>query len=125
MPTYVRFVELPATDQQRAVKFYTEKLGFRVALDREYQEGWRWVTLEIPGAQTKILLTKSNGASRDVPSLVLTVDDVDAIYQDLKEKGVEFTTTPQQAPWNSGETFAVFRDSEGNLVMIGTEGAIA
>ena len=55
---YVRFAELPVVDQDRAVKFYTEKLGFRVAQDRPYQEGWRWITLEIPGAQTKILLTR-------------------------------------------------------------------
>lgn len=123
MPTYVRFVELPAVDQERAVKFYTEKLGFRVAQDREYKEGWRWVSLEIPEAQTKILLTQKSGETRDVPSLVLTVDDVYASYRELKEKGVEFTTGPDEAPWDGGEVFAVFRDSEGNLVMIGSENA--
>jgi len=120
MPTYVRFVELPAIDQRRAVQFYTEKLGFRVAQDMEYKEGWRWVSLEIPGAQTKILLTRSSGTSRDYPSLVLTVDDVHQTYRELKEKGVEFTDEPDQAPWNSAEAYAVFKDSEGNLVMLGS-----
>lgn len=119
---YVRFTELPVADQDRAVKFYTEKLGFRVADDRGYNEGWRWLTLEIPGAQTKILLTRKNeGDERDgVPSLVLTVDDVMKSYEDLKAKGVVFTTEPTTADWDGSETFAVFQDSEGNYVMLGT-----
>lgn len=121
---YVRFIELPVVDQDRAMAFYTEKLGLRIAQDRPYQEGWRWITLEIPGSQTKILLTrKTDQTARDgVPSLVLTVDDVLQTYQQIKEKGVVFTTEPTTAPWDEGEVFAVFQDSEGNLVMIGTEG---
>lgn len=120
---YIRFTELPVVDQDRAVKFYKEKLGFRVADDRGYKEGWRWITLEIPGAQTKILLTRKNdGDERNgVPSLVLTVDDVVKIHDDLKAKGVEFTTEPTGADWDESEVLAVFKDSEGNLVMLGTE----
>lgn len=121
---YVRFTELPVVDQDRAVAFYTEKLGFRVAQDRPYHEGWRWITLQIPGSQTKILLTRKTAeTARDgVPSLVLTVDDVFQSYRQLKEKGVLFTTEPTDAPWDGREVFAVFQDSEENLVMIGTEG---
>jgi len=121
VPTYVRFVELPALDQRRAISFYTEKLGLRVARDQEYREGWNWVLLEIPGAQTKILLTQSSGETRDTPSLVLTVEDVHARHRELAAKGVEFTTEPAVAPWNPNEVYAVFRDSEGNLVMLGSE----
>lgn len=120
MPTYVRFVELPVIDQQRAVRFYTEKLGFGVAQDLDYKADWRWITLEIPGAQTRILLARGDGQRRDVPSLVLTVDDVQASYRDLVKKGVEFVDEPQESPWG-GELFAVLRDSEGNLVMLGSE----
>ena len=120
---YVRFTELPVVDQDRAVKFYTEKLGFRVAQDRPYQEGWRWITLEIPGSQTKILLTrKADGTEKNgVPSLVLTVDDVFKSYGDLKEKDVDFATEPTSGDWDETEVFAVLKDSEGNLVMLGTE----
>lgn len=118
---YVRFVELPVVDQDRAVAFYTEKLGFRVAQDRPYQEGWRWITLEIPGAQTKVLLTRrTEEEARDgVPSLVLTVDDVPKRYREINAKGVVFTTEPTSAPWDESEVFAVLQDSEGNLVMLG------
>lgn len=119
---FVRFTELPVVDQNRAVQFYTEKLGFRVAQDRSYDDGWRWITLEIPGARTQILLTRrSDGDVREaVPSLVLTVDDVISKYHELKEKGVTFTTNPTAAPWDNSEMYAVMQDSEGNLVMLGT-----
>lgn len=120
---FIRFAELPVVDQDRAAAFYTEKLGMRLAEDRPYEEDWRWITLEIPGARTKVLLTrKADGESRNgAPSLVLTVDDVHALCRELNEKGVEFTTEPQTAPWDEGEVYAVLRDSEGNLVMIGTK----
>lgn len=122
---YVRFVELPAVDQDRAVRFYTETLGLRVAEDRPYQQdGWRWILLEIPGAQTRILLSRKGAGethqTRGEPSLVLTVDDVHAMYQEIKEKGVVFTQEPTRAFWDPDEVFAVFRDSEDNLVMLGS-----
>lgn len=121
---YVRFAELPVADQDRAIAFYTENLGFRVVRDTPYEEdGWRWVILEIPGAQTKILLSRRpNTEEGDVPSLVLTVDDVHRWYEELKAKGVSFKTGPSRAMWNDAEVYAVLRDSEGNLVMLGSEG---
>ena len=70
-----------------------------------------------------MLTRKTAETARDgVPSLVLTVDDVFQSYRQLKEKGVLFTTEPTSAPWDGREVFAVFQDSEENLVMIGTEG---
>ena len=97
---YVRFTALPVVDQDRAVGFYTENLGFRVAQDRPYQDGWRWITLEIPGSGTKILLTRKpdKNVSEGVPALVLTVDDVLKCHQELKEKGVVFTSKPERGP---------------------------
>ena len=44
-------------------------------------------------------------------------DNVQTTYQELKAKGVEFTQPPKKAPW--GE-HAIFKDSEGNLVVFGT-----
>ena len=120
---YVRFAELPVADQDRAIAFYTENLGFRVVRDTPYEEdGWRWVILEIPGAQTKILLSRRPNTEGDVPSLVLTVDDVHRWYEELKAKGVSFKTGPSRAMWNDAEVYAVLRDSEGNLVMLGSDG---
>lgn len=119
MIKYIKFAELPVADQNRALSFYTEKLGLRVMQDASYQGDWRWIELEIPGADTRLLFTKpENGGAVDSPRLVLIVDDVKATFQDLSDKGVLFTKEPARAPWNPGETFAQFRDSEGNGIVI-------
>jgi lactoylglutathione lyase len=116
---YVKFKELPVTDQDRAIKFYTEKVGLRVAQDKPYQEGVRWIELEIPGAQTKILFSpRLDEKPTDTPSLALITDDVRTSYEELRAKGVVFTQEPTVATWNPQEMFALFRDSEGNTVLI-------
>jgi lactoylglutathione lyase len=122
MLKYVRFAELPVSNQDRALRFYTETLGLRVAQDSPYQEDWRWISLEIPGAQTKILFSRrSDEAESNAPSLLIDVDDVHESYEELKSKGVTFTQTPTTSPWGSGEEYALFRDSEGNTIMLGSE----
>src|SRR5690606_13393216 len=95
---------------------------FRVAEDTPYQGGWRWILLEIPGAQTMLRLgAEAAGRPGDAPALVLTVHDLHARYREMKAKGVVFTQEPTPAFWNPQEVFAVLRDSEDNLVMLGSE----
>lgn len=122
MINHIKFSELPVHDQDRAIAFYTETLGFRVKQDSHHRPGWRWVELEIPGAETRILLTrKHEEAEDDAPSLVLVDDNVPDTYQELKMRGVEFTQEPAPAPWSSTEIYALFKDSESNTVLIGSE----
>jgi predicted enzyme related to lactoylglutathione lyase len=119
MLKHVKFAELPVADQDRAIHFYTEKVGLKVVQDAQYQDDWRWVELEIPGAETRIMFTKrSDEEETDAPRMVLITEDTNKTYQELKGKGVNFTKEPTQAPWNPGETFARFRDSEGNGIVI-------
>ena len=121
MIRYVKFAELPVEDQDRALHFYTGKLDFRVAEDAPYKEGWRWIELEIPGADTRILLTERYAEHlTDIPRLVLVAEDIDTTYKKLAAKGVEFTQAPTEAPWSPGERFAQFIDSEGNGIVIGS-----
>ncbi len=85
MIDHVLFADLPVREQDRAVRFYTERLGLRVARDDPYRGAWRWLELEIPGAATRILLTPASAerAEREgdsTPALVLAVEDVDAAY---------------------------------------------
>lgn len=121
MLKFVKFTALPVVDQDRAVSFYTEKLGLQVAQDSPYKNGWRWIELAVPGAETRILLTAQEGqAQPDTPRLVFISDDVDATYRRLSANGVEFTKQPSTAPWNPGQRFAQLRDSEGNGIVIST-----
>jgi len=121
MLKYVKFAELPVEDQDRALSFYTEKVGLKVIQDSPYQDGWRWIELEIPGAETRLLFTKRKGKDETgASSLVLIAEDVNETYRELAGKGVTFTKEPTQAPWNPGETLAQFRDSEGNDIVVST-----
>jgi lactoylglutathione lyase len=122
MIKHIKFVELPVSDQDRALKFYTEILGFTVRKDSPYKDKWRWIELQIPGADTAALLTeKSSDKEPDKPSLVLVVDDVIDVHKALAAKNVRFTQEPTPAPWNKNQLFALLQDSEGNIVMIGSE----
>lgn len=122
MLQFVKFAELPVADQDRAVRFYTEKLGLTVVEDSSYRGAWRWIELQVPGAQTRILLTKqTSGSPTDAPRLVFIADDLDATYRELLAKQVTFTQEPTAAPWKPGQRFAQFRDSEGNGIVISTQ----
>jgi hypothetical protein len=58
MIKFVKFAELPVSNQDWAVSFYTEKVGLKVVRDSPYKDGWRWIELEILYAETRIMLTE-------------------------------------------------------------------
>lgn len=121
MLKHVKFVELPVVDLDRAIRFYTERLGLRLVQDRAYSGDWRWVELEVNGAATRILLVRREGEPRaGVPSLILVADDVHATCEALADKGLRFIQPPQAAPWSPDEIFALLDDGEGNSIMIGS-----
>ena len=117
-------------DQDEALAFYTEKLGFVVQSDVTLDEmdGFRWLTvgppnqedvsitlMAIPGqpvmdeetaSQVRDLMAKGFAGT-----VFLTTDDCQASYEELKARGVEFTEAPEKRPYgiDSG-----FRDPSGN-----------
>jgi len=117
-------------DQEEALAFYTEKLGWEVRADVTLPElgDFRWLTvgpagqpdfsvvlMAIPGAP--VLDDSTAEQVRDLMgkgfagTLFLTTDDVHASYEELKSRGVEFTEEPEERPYgiDSG-----FRDPSGN-----------
>lgn len=118
---HVKFSNLPVTDQDRAIAFYRDMLGMTLAADQQYGGGWRWVELEVAGSPTRILFERrASETPGEQPVLILVVESVDAAYAALTSKGVDFDQEPTDAPWAPHERYAVLRDSEGNLVMIGS-----
>jgi len=110
----INFAALPVKDQSRALDFYTQKVGLRVFTDQTMGE-MRWIELKIPGAETMLVLHhKPAHAPSDEPALAFAADDVQATYDELRAKGVEFTQPPKKEHW--GE-HAIFKDSEGNLIL--------
>ena len=79
-------VIVPVSDQDRAIEFYTETLGFEVRGDTPYGDGDRWVEVAPAGAVTTIaLVPPREGQSVGVPTnMGLTTEDVDADHAALK-----------------------------------------
>lgn len=118
---HVKFSGLPVTNQDRAVVFYRDVIGLSLATDQQYGSGWRWIELEIPGSPTRVLFERRESeAPGERPILTIVVEDVDAAYAALLAKSVVFDQEPIDAPWAPGERYALLRDSEGNLILIGS-----
>jgi catechol 2,3-dioxygenase-like lactoylglutathione lyase family enzyme len=117
MIVHVKFVSIPTTDQDRALVFYTEKLGFRLVTDQPFSGTQRWIELRICNAETRfVLFAMDNGASPGSPfNGALACDNVQKTYDELKARGVEFDSPPQEQPWG---TFAVMKDPDGNQFVL-------
>lgn len=114
----IKFLGIPVRDQDRALKFYTEKIGLRVLTDQEFTPAQRWIEMSIPGAETGVTLFTPEGQEDRIGTFVNTsweVDDIDKTYEELAAKGVEFAGPPQKQPWGK---FAVMKDSEGNQIVL-------
>ena len=121
MITHVKFVSIPVKDQNKALAFYTQKLGFKVLTDQPFGEGKRWIELEVPGAETKVVLITPPGHEDRIgtfSNIDFAADNVEKTYQELKQKGVEFTVPPTKQPWG---IYAQFKDPDGNEFIISSQ----
>jgi len=119
MITSVKHVSIPVKDQDKALKFYTETLGFEVAVDAEFVPGeQRWIELKIPGADTLIVLFTLEGHEERVgtrSNIIFTSDNIAKTYGDLKARGVLFTEDLKEESWG---TYATFQDLDGNTFLL-------
>lgn len=117
----IKFVSIPVTDQDRALDFYTTKLGFAVATDQPFNDKQRWIELRIPGAETRLVLFTPDGHEDRVGTfqgVSFLADDVKATYAELVDRGVTFTQSPEEADWGSA---AMFEDPDGNGFVISSK----
>ena len=115
----ISFQSVPVGDQDRAIGFYRDKLGFEVQVDAPYEDGWRWIFLGIPGSDSRITFSKPDEiVVKDRPVLALVTDDVDADCAAWAAAGVVVTAGPDDAPWAEGVRWAMLKDSEGNLIFV-------
>jgi catechol 2,3-dioxygenase-like lactoylglutathione lyase family enzyme len=115
-------------DQQRALEFYTGKLGLEVRTDATMDNGFRWVTVG-PKGQPELeiaLMQPKPGMMFDEETVammhelrkrgafgggVFQTDDCKKTYEELKARGVEFRSEPEEKPYGIE---AIFRDDSGN-----------
>jgi catechol 2,3-dioxygenase-like lactoylglutathione lyase family enzyme len=110
----IKFVNVPVKDQNEALKFYTEKLGFRVLTDQPFNDKQRWIELGIPGSDSSVVLFTVDGDEKRIGSrqpVTFWSDDVFATAKVLKSKGVNFTLDPKEEHWGK---VAIFQDQDGN-----------
>ena len=126
----IAFAGIWVHDQDEALAFYTEKLGWELRADVTLPEfgNYRWLTVGPPNQPgVSVLLNAIPGppvvdeeTSEQIRSLMakgwignvlLTTDDVQASYEELKARGVEFTEAPEERPYGID---SAFRDPSGN-----------
>jgi uncharacterized glyoxalase superfamily protein PhnB len=122
-------------DQEEALEFWTKKVGFEVRSDITLPElgDFRWLAIGAPGqddvsiallaipgppvmdeqTQKQVEELMAKGFSG---SIFLTTDDVQAAYEELKGRGVEFTEAPSERPYGIDSEF---RDPAGNTIRLG------
>ena len=114
----IKFVSVPTRDQDRALAFYTEKLGFKVLTDQPFNDKQRWLELTIDGAETRFVLFTPDGQEDRIGTFfngALACDNVERTHKELSDLGVEFVSEPKQEPWG---TFAAFKDPDGNQFVL-------
>lgn len=125
----VTLISIPVRDQEQALRFYTEKLGFIKKLDTPLGGGNRWLTLVSPEWQDGPELLLEPAPNHFEPSKVFQdalmeagipftqfdVDDVQQEYDRLIDLGVEFSMAPTQM---GTVKFAVFNDTCGNNIQL-------
>src|SRR5437870_8898108 len=90
MITHIKFVSVPVSDQNRALDFYTEKLGFTIITDQPFDEKQRWIELRIPKAETRVVLFTPEGDEKRIGSFMnmsYSCDDIDKTYKELSARG--------------------------------------
>lgn len=122
----IKVTSVFVSDQQKALKFYTEILGFVKKSDVSVGQ-YRWLTVVSPEQQegVELLLEPNDNPAakayqeaifeQGIPAAAFFVDDIQKEHEKLKELGVTFTMQPTKV---TGSTIAVFDDSCGNLIQI-------
>ena len=122
----IKLTSIYVDDQDKALRFYTEVLGFTKKAD--FSNGpFRWLTVGSPeepeGAELQLALNDNPAAKayqqaifeQGQPAAMFSTDDVRADYERIKARGAEFTTPPTDV---TASTIAMLDDTCGNLIQL-------
>jgi catechol 2,3-dioxygenase-like lactoylglutathione lyase family enzyme len=111
---------IPVSDQDRAIAFYVDTLGFEKRTDVPFGNGYRWVEVAPAGADTAIAIVPPppGKPTGDVETGIgLNTDDIDALHADLKARGVDVDAEVSRMGDPVPPLFW-FRDPDGNTLMV-------
>jgi predicted enzyme related to lactoylglutathione lyase len=122
----IKLTSVYVDDQEKALRFYTEVLGFVKKAD--FSQGpYRWLTVASPeepeGTELQLALNDNSAAKAyqqaifqaDQPAAMFSTDDVQADYERMKARGAEFTMPPTDV---TGSRIAKLNDTCGNLIQL-------
>jgi predicted enzyme related to lactoylglutathione lyase len=122
----IKLTSVYVDDQDKALRFYTEVLGFVKKAD--FSQGpYRWLTVasaEEPDGTELQLARNDNPAAKEYqqamfqqgqPAAMFSTDDIQADYERIKARGAEFTMPPTDV---TGSKIATLNDTCGNLIQI-------
>jgi catechol 2,3-dioxygenase-like lactoylglutathione lyase family enzyme len=113
-------VVVPVSDQERAIEFYVETLGFEKRADVPFGEGYRWVEVAPAGAVTTLAIVPpppGKPTGNVETGIGLQTDDIDADHADLEERGVDVDAEVSRMGDPVPPLFW-FRDPDGNSLMV-------
>ena len=112
-------VIVPVSDQDRALTFYVDKLGFEKRTDVAYGDGQRWVEVAPPGGATAIaLVPPMEGMAPGIETRIgFDSEDVDADHASLMERGVDVDPEVMRMGDPVPPMFW-FRDPDGNRYLL-------
>jgi catechol 2,3-dioxygenase-like lactoylglutathione lyase family enzyme len=121
MITNIAVTGVFVSDEDKALDFYVNKLGFEKRADEPMGDGMRWIEVAPPEAVTRIVLshaTEEWGADRvgQFTGIVFEPDDIDVTFRELTARDVEFTEPPSDQPWGGRQ--ALFKDPDGNIFVL-------
>jgi len=114
----VPYVALLVSDQDKALDFYTNVIGFEKRIDAPTPNGPRFLTIGVRGQDFELVLWPGTPAKAELGSAVYTieVDDCRAAFETLALRGVTFEPAEVlEFPWGYA---ARFKDPDGNLVQL-------
>jgi lactoylglutathione lyase len=115
--THVATVGIYVRDQDVALRFYTETLGFEVRKKVDTPE-MKWYEVAPPGGQTTLVLGSKNFGTFDeskvgkYTDIAFNADNIHELYEIYTKRGVKFTAEPRLEPY--GMWFASFVDQDNN-----------
>jgi serine phosphatase RsbU (regulator of sigma subunit) len=114
----LHFAIIYVRDHDRSLRFYTEKLGFTVAIDHTFADGRRWIEVSPPDGSANLGLTLAP-PDATIDSLIsrdgliwFVTEDVTRKYNEWSARGVHFRYPPEVPAW--GGIHTRFEDPDGN-----------
>jgi predicted enzyme related to lactoylglutathione lyase len=116
--TEMRTVGVPVANQDRALEFYVDTLGFDTRLNVPMGDGERWIEVAPPGATTTVaLVAKRDGQPAGTETGIrFSTEDADADHAHLRASGVDVDA--EIIRWPGVPPMFTFRDPDGNVLVI-------